>query len=385
MEVTQADIAKMTDFLGEIHDPRRHQGNFRHNLIDILVIGLCTVISGQDEFEVMEELGVARESWFKTFLELPNGIPDECTFERVFRRVNPKELMKGMYGWLNLVSQCGDRNINIDGKTIRGSADGENHAVHVVSAWVGAENLVLGQLATEKKSNEITAIPQLLDTIDIQGDTVTIDAMGCQREIARKIRQKGADYVLMVKENHPVLYQEIADCFTGLDVDPHKNEQCTEWKSGSEKDHGRIEQRKITITSANWYEDRDLWPGLETFIRYHCTRQTVDKTAESGWKTTEYDRYYLSSLTASAERFGYLVRQHWSIENQLHWSLDVSFAEDASQVRKDHAPENLDVLRKIALRLLRSTQTDKKRSARRKQFIAALNQDFLHDVLFGKS
>lgn len=130
MEVTQADITKMTGFLGEIHDPRRHQGNFRHNLIDILVIGLCTVISGHDEFEVMEELGLARESWFKTFLGLPNGIPDECTFERVFRRVNPKELMKSMYGWLNLVSQCGDRNINIDRKTIRGSADGENHAVH---------------------------------------------------------------------------------------------------------------------------------------------------------------------------------------------------------------------------------------------------------------
>ncbi|GHU14923.1 hypothetical protein FACS1894163_00030 [Spirochaetia bacterium] len=172
MEVTQADITKMTDFLGEIHDPRRQQGNFRHNLIDILVIGLSTVISGQDEFEAMEELGQARESWFKTFRatklpQLPNGIPDECTFERVFRRVNPKELMKSMYGWLNLVSKCGKRNINIDGKTIRGSADGENHAVHVVSAWVGAENLVLGQLVTGEKSNEITAIPQLLDTIDI--------------------------------------------------------------------------------------------------------------------------------------------------------------------------------------------------------------------------
>ena len=134
----------------------------------------------------------------------------------------------------------------------------------MVSARVGAENLVLGQLATEKKSNEITAIPQLLDTIDIQGDTVTIDAMGCQREIARKIRKKGADYVLMVKENHPLLYQEIADCFSALDSDPHKHEQCTEWESGSEKDHGRIERRKITIPSADWYEDGSLWTDLKT-------------------------------------------------------------------------------------------------------------------------
>ncbi|GHV90133.1 hypothetical protein AGMMS50268_06360 [Spirochaetia bacterium] len=153
----------------------------------------------------------------------------------------------------------------------------------------------------------------------------TVVSAGCQREIARKIRQKGADYVLMVKENHPVLYQEIADCFTGLDVDPHKNEQCTEWESGSEKDHGRIEERKITITGAHWYEDGSLWPDLKTFVRYHCTRRTVDATAESGWKTTAYDRYYLSSLMATPEYFGYLVRVHWSIENQLHWSLDVLF------------------------------------------------------------
>ncbi|GHV42747.1 hypothetical protein AGMMS49546_22440 [Spirochaetia bacterium] len=141
----------------------------------------------------------------------------------------------------------------------------------------------------------------------------------------------------MVKGNHPVLYQELEDCFRGLDADPHKHEQCTEWESGSEKDHGRIEERKITITGAHWYEDGSLWPDLKTFVRYHCTRRTVDTTTETGWKTTAYDRYYLSSLTATAERFGYLVRGHWSIENQLHWSLDVCFAEDASQVRKDHA------------------------------------------------
>jgi predicted transposase YbfD/YdcC len=170
-----------------------------------------------------------------------------------------------------------------------------------------------------------------------------------------------------------------------LDSDVHKNDLCTEWKSGSEKDHGRIEQRTSTIANANWFEDRVFWQDLKTIVRCHCTRQTVDKTSETGWKTTEYDRYYISSLEASAERFGHIVRGHWSIENQLHWSLDVSFGEDASRVRKDNAPENLDILRKIALKLLRSTKTDKKLSAKRKQFKAALNQDFLYDVLFGKS
>jgi predicted transposase YbfD/YdcC len=290
-----------------------------------------------------------------------------------------------MYGWLNLVSECGNRNINIDGKTIRGSADGENHAVHMVSAWVGAENLVLGQMATEKKSNEITAIPQLLESIDTSGDVITIDAMGCQKEIVRTIRRKNADYVLMVKENHPTMHSEIVEYFNMLDRDAHKDELCAEWKSVSEKDHGRIEQRTTTIANAKWFKDRLLWQDMKTVIRCHCKRQSVDKTSETGWKTSEYNRYYISSLTASAERFGYIVRQHWSIENQLHWSLDVSFSEDTSRVRKDHAPENLDILRKIALRLLRSTTTEKKLSVKRKQFKASLNQDFLYVILFGKS
>ena len=384
MEITKDDIMKMNDALGNIHDKRKQSGNFRHKLIDILVIGLCTILSGYDEYEDMEELGLAREDFFRTFLELPNGIPDECTFERVFRWVKPAELMKCMYGWLNLISKCGARNINIDGKAIRGSADGEKHAVHVVSAWVGAENLVLAQLSTDVKSNEITAIPQLLDTIDIKGDTVTIDAMGCQKEIAQKIRQKDADYILMVKENQPTMFREAEELFQSLDTDTRKNERCNEWTSGSEKDHGRIEQRTITTSGADWFADKASWHDLQTFVRYHCIRKTKDINAETGWKTTEFDRYYISSLNVSAEQFARLIRGHWSIENQLHWSLDVSFSEDASQVRKDNAPENLDILRKIALRLLRSTRTEKKRSARRKQFIAAFNQDFLYDVLFGQ-
>jgi predicted transposase YbfD/YdcC len=289
-----------------------------------------------------------------------------------------------MYGWLNLNSKCGNRNINIDGKAIRGSADGEKHAVHVVSAWVGEENLVLGQLATEEKSNEITAIPQLLDTIDITGDTVTIDAMGCQREIARKIRQKDADYIFMIKENQPTMFHEVEELFADIDTDAHKNERCNEWEGDSEKDHGRIEQRTITTAGADWFADIASWCDAHTFVRCHCMRKTVDKTDKTGWKIAEFDRYYISSLTVDAKHFAHIIRGHWSIENQLHWSLDVSFGEDASQVRKNNAPENLDVMRKIALKLLRSTKTDKKLSVRRKQFKSALSQDFLSAVLFGQ-
>jgi predicted transposase YbfD/YdcC len=383
MEISEAEIRKMKDFLGAIPDQRRQSGNFRHKLIDILVIGLCAAINGKSEFEDMEELGQEREAWFGKFLELPYGIPGESTFERVFQWVKPKELMNCMRGWLNLVSKSGGREVNIDGKTIRGSRDGEKHALHIVSAWVGEENLVLGQMATEEKSNEITAIPQLLDTIDIKGDIVTIDAMGCQREIAKKIRDKEADYVFMVKENQPTMYQEIEDYFKRLDTYNCKNTFCKGWQSGSKKDHGRIERRAIAVACADWFTDKGLWKDLKTVIRCHCTRTTVDKTAETGWKTTEYDRYYISSLSASAERFGHLIRQHWSIENQLHWSLDVSFGEDASKVRKNHAPENLDVLRKIALTLLRAAKTEKKLSVKRKQFKTSLNSDFLYAVLFG--
>jgi predicted transposase YbfD/YdcC len=181
------------------------------------------------------------------------------------------------------------------------------------------------------------------------------------------------------------VYEEIKDYFDWIDMQKDKAGLCEEWQSGVEKDHGRIEKRKITTAGVTWFADKELWQDLHTMVRYRCTRTIEDKTAGTGWKTSEYDRYYISSLEARAERFGHVVRQHWSIENQLHWSLDVSFGEDKSRIRKNHAPENMNILRKLALNRLRAMKTEKKLSVRRKQLKSLLNQDFLCAVLFGES
>jgi len=370
----------MKDHLGEIHDPRRQWGNLRHKLIDILIIALCTVIIGEDDYEVMEDWALENEQWLRGFLELPNGIPDRDTFRRLFERIIPQELLRSLNAWLQPSTASGGREVNFDGKTVRGSGkQGDHEAVHIVSAWVGSQNLVLAQVATDEKSNEITAIPQVLDMIDIQGDVVTIDAMGCQTAIAQQIREKEADYVLSVKENHPILYRDIQDYCDYLKEKPCLDKPDDQWTSPLEKDHGRIERRSITtITNLEWLDSKDMWKDLATVIWYQTSR-TV------GESTTITNQYYISSMKASAETFGRIIRGHWSIENQLHWSLDVQFGEDASQIRKDRAPENMNILRKIALARLRATPVPVKRfSTRRKSFKAATNRTFLSSVLFGK-
>jgi len=380
MEITEAELIRMKDHLGEIHDPRRQWGNIRHKLVDILIIALCTVIVGEDDYDVMEDWGLENEQWLRGFLELPEGIPDRDTFRRFFERINPQELLRSLNAWLQPPAVSGGREVNFDGKTIRGSGkEGEHEALHIVSAWVGSQNLVLGQVATDEKSNEITAIPQVLDLIDIRGDVVTIDAMGCQTAIAQQIREKEADYVLSVKENHPVLYQDIREYCEYLEEGPCQDKPDDQWTSPLEKDHGRIERRSITtITNLDWLDSKGLWKDLATIICYR-TNRTV------GGSTTITNQYYISSMTASAETFGRIIRGHWSIENQLHWSLDVQFREDASQIRKDRAPENMNILRKIALARLRATPVPVKRfSTRRKSFKAATNRTFLFSVLFGK-
>jgi predicted transposase YbfD/YdcC len=321
--------------------------------------------------------------FFKTFLELPNGIPDEKTFARVFASINPTELAACLGKWLAEVREAGGREINIDGKTICGSASKgkgkEKKAAHIVSAWVGANNLVMGQLATDEKSNEITAIPDLLDTLEVAGDTITIDAMGCQRDIADKIREKGADYVLSVKENQPETYREIKEYFEHVEEEWEKYPPQDVWKSELEKDHGRIEQREVlTEDELDWMSSKGKWKDLKTIIQYKCTRTEGDKT-------TVTKNYYISSRSLDAEEAGKLIRGHWSIENQLHWVLDVCFGEDNCRARTNHAAENLNVLRKTALYLLKKTSVPEKRfGLKRKMLRASLSDDFLHDVLFGK-
>jgi predicted transposase YbfD/YdcC len=381
MEITKEEANRLKESLSGITDERRQSGHLLHKLIDILVIGLTTVVAGWCEYSVMEDFGKAKLDFFKTFLELPHGIPDEKTFSRLFSRINSIELAVCLGRWLEEVREAGGREINIDGKAICGSACKRKgkQAVHIVSAWVGAENLVLGQVATEEKSNEITAIPELLDMLEVAGDTITIDAMGCQREIAEKIRERGADYVLSLKENQPETYREVKEYFEYVEEGWEEHPPQDVWRSEVEQGHGRIERREVlTEEELDWMVNKGKWKDLKTIIQYRCIRR-------EGEETTVTAHYYLSSRSMDAEEAGGLIRGHWSIENQLHWFLDVCFGEDGCRARTNHAAENLNVLRKTALYLLRKTGVPEKRfGLSRKMLRATLSDNFLHDVLFGK-
>jgi predicted transposase YbfD/YdcC len=328
----------------------------------------------------MEEFGIERESELKRFLELPNGIPDESTFFRVFQRVKPESLSQCLNAWLLEMREITDNGINIDGKTIRGSKQGGKPAVHVVSAWAGADEIVLGQVAVDKKSNEITAIPKLLELFDVKGTTITIDAMGCQTKIAKTIREKKGDYILAVKENQKNLHESIRDYFEGLEQGAIHDLPEDVWKTDEERNHGRVEQREVrTVTDITWLEEKPLWKDIKTIIQYRSWRNG-DQTP---------DRYYISSADLSAQEFYQKIRGHWSIENRLHWSLDVIFREDSAQVSKDYAPENLNILRKIALSLLRAAPDPrcmgkKKMTGPKKRFVASMRPDYMFSVLFGK-
>jgi predicted transposase YbfD/YdcC len=370
------EINKLKEALHKIPDPRRPWGNLRHKLDEILIIGLCSVICCGEDFEDMEDFGKDREDWLRGFLELPNGIPGHDTFRRVFERVNPNALAKGLNTWLDNVGRSGGRSVNIDGKTICGSKDSKHPAYHVVSAWVAQTHITLGELAVDEKSNEITAIPELLDLINIEGDIVTIDAMGCQTDIAQKIREAGADYVLALKDNQPTLHKDVADYFDWIENEQPKSEITDHYKSKPEKGHGRIETREILTASADWIEGKEAWVDIQTIIRYRCTREI------NGVKTVSV-RHYISSFDTGAEGFLEIIRGHWSVENQLHWMLDVVFREDDARARKDSSPLNLNVLRKIALAVLKRISVARL-SVRRKMMKAARDPNFLALLLFQK-
>jgi predicted transposase YbfD/YdcC len=373
------DIARLQEKLEDIPDPRRQWGNIRHKLEDILVIGLVTLLCNGSDYEDMEAFGREREAELRKFLELPEGIPDESTFLRVFQRVKPQALSACLYSWLTEEREMRWGSVNIDGKTIRGSGKGGENGVHVVSAWAGEEEIVLGQLSVDKKSNEITAIPKLLELFDVRGTTITIDAMGCQTEIAKKIREKQGNYILAVKDNQPTLHQDIREYFEGLEQGDIRDLPDDVWQTGEERGHGRVEKREVrSVTDIQWLAGKPHWKDLKTIIQYRCWRDGVVT-----------DRYYISNADMSALEFYRYIRGHWSIENRLHWSLDMIFREDAAQVGKDHAPENLNILRKMALSLLRAAEDPrfmgkKKMSGPKKRFVASMNPNYMFSVLFGE-
>jgi len=363
------NIHKLKEEIVEVSDPRRTYGNLRHKLEDIIIIGLLSTICLGEDFADMEEFGTEREDWLRGFLELPNGIPDSDTFRRVFERLKPNELSKCLSSWLEDKREPGSV-INIDGKTIRGSGNADHKAYHVVSAWVAENRITLGQIKVEEKTNEIVAIPALLDMLDVEGSIITADAMGCQKAIVSKIVDNNANYVIGLKGNQGSLFED-AKLYIETESIPSLVE-------GPEKGHGRIETREYFLgTNIDWLWQKAEWAGLNAIGAVHsCVEEKGIIRQET--------RYFITSLT-DIENFAYAVRKHWSIENQLHWSLDVIFGEDASRARKDNSPLNMNVLRKTAISLVNKVKFNCKRlGARKKMLKAALNHDVLSKILFAQ-
>jgi predicted transposase YbfD/YdcC len=364
---------------GELEDPRMDRTKL-HKLIDILAIAICALIAGADNWEDVEEFGKVRLEWFKTFLELANGIPSHDTFNRVFARLDPEQFQACFMGWMMAVSQLiGGQVIAIDGKVVRRSHDKGigKAAIDMVSAWATANHLVLSQVKVDEKSNEITAIPQLLEALEVEGCIVTIDAMGCQTEIAEKIIAREANYVLALKENQGNLYEDAVHLFDDLEGSQYKA-YAFDYDKTINKDHGRIEIRECwTISDLETLQHlRGFanWKNLATLSRIRSVRRI-------GEEQSCEDRYHITSLTG-AKRILKSVRSHWGIENELHWTLDLAFDEDRCRVRKDHGPENFALLRHIALNLLKQEKTCK-RGIKGKRLLAGWNQDYLLKVLAG--
>lgn len=338
--------ASVMDHFQDLEDPRIDRSK-RHGLLDILTIAICAVICGADSWVYVEMFGKSKEEWFRSFLDLPNGIPSHDTFGDVFSRLDPDRFQECFMEWSQAVADLlPGEVVAIDGKTVRRSHDKRagKQAIHLVSAWAAANTLTLGQVKTDQKSNEITAIPRLLELLELNGCIVTIDAMGCQKEIAQGILDRGADYLLAVKENQGRLYQDVRDLFGGaeeLGWDGVPYDYATTLNKG----HGRIERRECWAISdpscLGYLSTGGDWPGLRSVVKVVGRRDT-----DTG--ITVQPRYYISSLDVSAERLLEAVRAHWSIENSLHWSLDVTFREDQSRVRKDHSPQNMATLRQIS-------------------------------------
>ena len=345
------------EHFGQVVDPRIERSK-QHQLLDMIIIAICAVICGADNWVEIEQFGNDKLDWFRTFLSLPNGIPSHDTFGDVFARIDPDQFQTGFRSWVQTLVQLlpGDI-IPIDGKVLCGTLDQSSgqKPLDMVSAWASRAQLVLGQVKVDQKSNEITAIPELLALLALQGCIVSIDAIGCQREIAQAILDKEADYVLALKGNQGHLLADVTDVFATARAVDFK-EVAHDQTHSTGKDHGRIETRRCWAISAprelSYLRDYREWPQLRSVVMLEATRQL-------GAHTTVDRRYYISSLVLSAKQALAIVRAHWGIENAVHWVLDVAFREDDCRVRSDFAPQNLAVIRHLALNLLKQEKTAK--------------------------
>lgn len=359
----------------KIKDPRINRRK-RHELLDIILIALCAVVCGAKDWQQVETFGKERLDWFRRSRKLSHGVPSHDTFERVFDRIDPQAFHRAFQQWVAaLANKLEIEHIVIDGKTLRGSGCRTKGLgpLHLVSAWAAEHHLSLGQVATAAKSNEITAIPELLELLDVQGALVTVDAMGCQKAIAGKIVERGGDYVLTLKDNQPNLLEDVRAVLERALDNPSNGSDLEHW-STFDKGHGRVESRHYTILrNPEGIRNHEEWQNLR--VVGMCVRERQVGDAEA---TTEVG-YFMGSRVMSAESYGKALRNHWGIENNLHWQLDVSFAEDDNRFTSRHGAENLSLLRRLALMLLKHHPS--KLSIAGKQWKAALNLQFLEEVL----
>jgi predicted transposase YbfD/YdcC len=369
--------------LEAVPDPRRQCQNLRHPLVDVLVLGFCGVLCGCEDFVEIEAFARSKEDFFRRFLELPHGTPSHDTFRRVFQAVCPQALQRCLIQWLQGVRQtaapaAGGEVIAIDGKTLRRTFDHAQGlgALHLVSAWATANGLTLGQVAVEANSNEVTAIPQLIELLDLTDCVVTIDAAGCQKGIAAQIVAKGADYVLALKENQPTLHEQVSDYFLQQLEEERPNGKLRHHRQ-VEAGHGRTETRDIYVAPVpKGKTDLSAWVGLATVIL--VVRQCLDHTTG---KVSDEVRYFISSLPARVRRLAGAVRQHWGIENGLHWVLDVAFNEDRMRQRDRNGIENLALLNRLAVSVLRQDKTVRA-GVKCKRKTAGWDDDYLLHLLF---
>ena len=366
----------IADHFSAIEDPRIDRSK-HHKLIDIITIAICAVICGASGWKDIETYGATKYAWLKQFLELPNGIPSHDTFGRVFSRLNPQQFQQCFLNWIKSIKKITEGEvIAIDGKCLRHSYDKEaaQGAIHMVSAWATENRLVLGQVKVDKKSNEITAIPELLRVLELSGCIVTIDAMGCQKEIVKLIAEQKSDYIITLKKNQGQLYENVEQLFKSAISTGFKGIEHSAYYT-REQAHGREKIRHyLMLTNVDRLIDPTYkWSNLKSIGLVESVR-TVDG------KTTIETRYYISSLLNDAKLFGQSVRSHWGVENSLHWVLDVALNEDDCRIRKDNAPEIFAVMRRLAVNLL-SREKSSKRGVKNKQFLAAMDNEYLSKVL----